>query len=92
MRGLTYLDSHKAEMVEFSRAEFPTASQEDLEAALNRAFADQIFSTDGFIPPQAWTTGEAVVLQANILKKSVGYDAVIDMRFVKELQKELDIP
>ena len=92
MRGLTYVDNNKGEMVEFSKAEFPTASQEDLEAALNRAFADQIFSTDGFIPPQAWTTGEAVVRQANILKKPVGYDAVIDMRFVKELQKELGIP
>ncbi len=92
MRGLIYVNNHKSEMVEFSRAEFPTAAQEDLEAALNRAFEDKIFSTDGFIPPQAWTTGEAVVRQANILKEPVGYDAVIDMRFVKELQKELGIP
>jgi NitT/TauT family transport system substrate-binding protein len=92
MRGLTYVDNNKGEMVEFSKTEFPTASQGDLEAALNRAFADQIFSTDGFIPPEAWTTGETVVRQANILKKPVGYDAVIDMRFVKELQKELGIP
>jgi NitT/TauT family transport system substrate-binding protein len=92
MRGLIYVNNHKGEMVEFSKAEFPTASQEDLEAALNRAFEDEIFSTDGFIPPQAWTTGEAVVRQANILKEPVGYDAVIDMRFVKELQKELGIP
>ena len=92
MRGLIYLDNNKAEMVEFSKAEFPTASQEDLEAALNRAFEDKIFSTDGFIPPQAWTTGEAVVRQANILKEPVVYDAVIDMRFVKDLQKELGIP
>ena len=30
--------------------------------------------------------------QANILKEPVGYDAVIDMRFVTELQKELGIP
>jgi NitT/TauT family transport system substrate-binding protein len=91
MRGLIYVNNNKAEMVELSKAEFPTASHEDLEAALNRAFTDQIFSTDGFIPPQAWATGEAVVRQANILKEPVGYDAVIDMRFEMELQKELGI-
>jgi NitT/TauT family transport system substrate-binding protein len=92
MRGLVYVNAHKNEMVEFSKGEFPTASEEDLKAALNRAFEDQIFSTDGFIPQQAWTTGEAVVRLANILKEPVAYDAVIDMRFVKELQKELGIP
>jgi NitT/TauT family transport system substrate-binding protein len=91
LRGLVYVNTHKGEMVEFSKGEFPTASEEDLKAALNRAFEDQIFSTDGFIPPQAWATGEAVVRQANILKEPVGYDAVIDMRFVTELQKELGI-
>ena len=91
MRGLIYVNAHKYEMVEFSKGEFPTASEEDLRAALNRAFEDEIFSTDGFIPQQAWTTGEAVVRQANILKEPVGYDAVIDMRFVKELQEELGI-
>jgi hypothetical protein len=67
-------------------------ARDNLFKRSHRAFEDKIFSTDGFIPPQAWRTGEAVVRQANILKEPVGYDAVIDMRFVKELQKELSIP
>jgi NitT/TauT family transport system substrate-binding protein len=89
MRGLLYTNSHASEMLDFAKAEFPTASPEDLEASLNRTFADHIYSADGFIPPEAWTTGEAVVRQAGILKQDVGYDEVIDMQFVKDLQKEL---
>jgi NitT/TauT family transport system substrate-binding protein len=89
MRGLVYTNDHRSEMLEFARAEFPTASQEDLEASLARAFADHIYSTDGFITPQAWAMGEAVVRQAGILKQDVGYDDVIDMQFVKAVQQEL---
>ena len=92
MRGLLYVDSHQSEMLDAARAEFPTAPKEDLEASLTRTFADGIFSKDGFIPPQAWETGEAVIRQAGILKTHVAYDDVIDMRFVTELQKELKSP
>jgi NitT/TauT family transport system substrate-binding protein len=91
MRGLLHADAHRAEMLEFAKAEFPTASQNDLKASLDRAFADQIFSTDGFIRPEAWTLGEAVVRQAGSVKQPVGYDEVIDMSFVKALQPELKI-
>jgi NitT/TauT family transport system substrate-binding protein len=91
MRGLIYTNSHAAEMVDFAKAEFPTASRDDLQASLDRTFADQVYSTDGFIPPEAWTTGEAVVRQAGILKQPVGYDEVIDMQFVKDVQKELKL-
>jgi NitT/TauT family transport system substrate-binding protein len=89
MRGLIYTHTHQAEMISFATKEYPTASPDDLKASLDRAFADDIYSTDGFIPPESWTTSEAVVRQAGILKQHVGYDEVIDMRFVKEVQKEL---
>jgi len=91
VRGLIYVNTHQDEILAFAKSEFPTASQEDLQAALSRAFADKVYSTDGFIPQEAWTTGEAVVLQAGILKKRVGYDEVVDMRFVNEVRKELGI-
>jgi NitT/TauT family transport system substrate-binding protein len=91
VRALVYTDTHRDEMLAFAKSEFPTASQEDLEASLRRSFADGIYSKDGFIPRDAWATGEAVVLQAGLLKQPVGYDEVIDMRFVTEAQKELNI-
>jgi len=91
MRGLIYTNEHAAEMVAFSQAEFPTASKDDLEASLKRTFADHVYSTDGFIPPEAWTLGNAVVRQGGVLKEDVSYDDVVDMRFVKEVQKELKL-
>jgi NitT/TauT family transport system substrate-binding protein len=91
VRGLIYLNAHQDEMLAFARTEFPTASPEDLQAALSRAFADKVYSTDGFIPQEAWSTGEAVVLRAGILKRPVSYDEVVDMRFVNEVRKELGI-
>jgi NitT/TauT family transport system substrate-binding protein len=91
VRGLVYVNTHRDELVSFAAAEFPTAAKGDLEAMANRAFAGDIFSHDGLIPEQAWVTGEAVVREPGILKKHVGYDEVIDMRFVKEVQKELGI-
>jgi NitT/TauT family transport system substrate-binding protein len=91
MRGLLYVNTHQAEMLEAAKLEFPTAAPEDLQASLSRSFADGIFSVDGFIPPKAWETGEAVIRQAGILKAPVAYNEVIDMRFVVDLQRELKL-
>jgi len=89
IRGLIYTDSHRSEMLAFSKMEFPTASEADLKASLDRTFADQIFSSDGFIPPEAWNLGDAVVRLGGVLKEPVSYDDVVDMQFVESVQKEL---
>jgi NitT/TauT family transport system substrate-binding protein len=89
VRALIYTDTHRAEMLEFAKAEFPTATEEDLKASLDRAFADGIYSPDGIITPESWKTGEAIVLEAGILKQHVAYNEVIDMRFVDEVLKSL---
>jgi NitT/TauT family transport system substrate-binding protein len=91
VRGLAYTDSHRGEMLDFAKSEFPTASADDLKASLDRSFADGLFSTDGFISKESWTNAEAVVRQAGILKQPVSYDEVIDMRFVNEVRGELGV-
>lgn len=91
VRGLVYANAHRDEMVALARSEYPNASADDLDASLKRAFADDIFSADGFIPLEAWTTGEAVVRQGGILKEHVAYEDVIDMRFVNEIRTEMNI-
>src|SRR5205085_10363565 len=91
VRGLIYTDTHRDEMLAFAKTEFPTASEEDLKASLDRSFADGIYSPDGFITRESWTTGEAIVREAGILKQPVSYDQVIDMRFVNEVRKELNV-
>lgn len=91
LRGLVYTNRHRDEMLAFAKKEMPTASETDLKASLERTFADGIYSTDGFIPPEAWTLGEAVVRQGGVLTAEVPYDDVVDMRFVKEAQKDLKL-
>jgi NitT/TauT family transport system substrate-binding protein len=92
VRGLGYVNDNRNEMLGFAKMEFPTATVEDLKASLDRAFADGIYSTDGFISKESWATGEAIVLEAGLLKQPVPYDEVIDMQFVNEVRKELKIP
>jgi len=91
VRGLVYTDTHRDEMLGFAKLEFPTASEDDLKASLDRSFADGLYSTDGFIPEESWTTQETIVRDAGLLKQPVPYDEVIDMRFVKDADKELNI-
>jgi NitT/TauT family transport system substrate-binding protein len=91
VRALIYADTHRAEMLDFAKTEFPTATEEDLKASLDRSFGDGIYSPDGFISKDSWTTGEAIVLDAGILKQRISYDEVIDMRFVNEVRKELSV-
>jgi NitT/TauT family transport system substrate-binding protein len=91
VRALIYADTHRPEMLDFAKTEFPTASEEDLKASLDRVFADGIYSPDGFITKESWATGEAIVLDAGILKQPVSYDEVINMRFVNEVRKELNL-
>jgi NitT/TauT family transport system substrate-binding protein len=79
----TYAEQDKA--LAIAKLEFPTMSVEDLKATLDRSFADEIWSRTGMISPEAWTTGEKVVVEAGILKKPVAYDEIIDMQFVKVL-------
>ena len=40
----------------------------------DRTFADELWSHDGMVSQQAWTTAEKVVRSANILKADVAYD------------------
>ena len=39
---------------------------------------------------QSWTTGASVVRDAGILKQDVAYADIIDMQFVKSIQRAID--
>lgn len=91
VRALVYANTHKDEMIDFAKKEFPAAPPDGLTASLDRIYKDHIYSTDGYIPPEAWTLGNAVVKEGGVLKEDVAYDDVIDMRFVKEVRKELKL-
>ena len=86
VKGLKFLYADKAGSAEIAKKQFPTMPLEDLKATLDRSFADEMWSKDGMISPQAWDTGKAVVMEAGILKTDVKYDEIIDMSFVESVK------
>jgi NitT/TauT family transport system substrate-binding protein len=91
VRALVYANTHQSEMLDLAKKEFPTAPADGLTASLDRIYKDHIYSTDGYIPPAAWTLGNAVVKEGGVLKQDVPYDQVVDMRFVDQVRKELKL-
>ncbi len=87
VRGMTkamkFLYANPAETSEIAKVQFPTMPIEDLRATLDRSFRDELWSRNGMVTPASWTTASAVVHDAGILKADIGYDEIIDMRFVE---------
>jgi NitT/TauT family transport system substrate-binding protein len=89
VKGLKFLDANHLEAAEIAKKQFPTMPLDDLEATLDRSFADNLWSKDGMISREAWATASAVVRSADILKTDVGYDEIIDMTFVDGIRSSL---
>jgi NitT/TauT family transport system substrate-binding protein len=89
MKALKFVDSNHEEAAEIAKKQFPTMALDDMKSTLDRSFADQMWSKDGTISPQAWDTSKAVVMGAGILKTDVKYEEIIDMSFVDNLKASL---
>lgn len=81
--GLHETYAHRAAAEAVAHKEFPTMAPNDLQATLDRSYADELWSHDGMVSHASWTTAEKVVRGANILKANVPYAGIIDMQFVK---------
>jgi len=88
-KGLKLIYANPAEASEIAKAQFPTMPIEDLRATLERSFKDELWSRDGLISPQSWTTASAVVREAGILKADIKYEEIIDMSFVEAIRATL---
>lgn len=89
VKGLKFLYANPNESAEIAKKQFPTMPLEDLKATLDRSFADEMWSKDGMISKEAWTTGSSVVREAGILKTDVKYEEIIDMSFVESVRANL---
>jgi NitT/TauT family transport system substrate-binding protein len=89
VKGLKFLYANPNESAEIAKKQFPTMPLEDLKATLDRSFADEMWSKDGMISKEAWTTGSSVVREAGILKTDVKYEEIIDMSFVESVRASL---
>src|SRR5262249_10346082 len=76
-----------------TRKEFPTLSQDGVKVTLDRIYADNIWSTDGMVSEQGYARDMEVVVKTGAFTKSVPYNDVVDMQFVrKALQKRQNEP
>jgi len=85
--GLQFTLSHPDEALAVAKQEFPTMSDEDLTATIQRTLRDEMWSKDGTISPKAWETAQAVVREAGILKQDVAFSDIIDMQFMEAIAK-----
>lgn len=65
------------------KLEFPTLSDMDLQASLNRAYEDNLWSPDGYISEKAVKNDMDMLIKTGIYKSSYSYSKTVDMQFVK---------
>ena len=66
--------------------EFPTLTEAQVKASLDRAYADNLWSPDGSISKKAVTTDMDMLLKTGIYTGSYSYDKLVNMQFVKKNQ------
>jgi len=87
LKGLKTVDEDHDLAMEALKKEFPTTSDESLKASLDRAYADQLWSKDGFISEEALAKPMDVVEKTGVYKEGYKYEELIDMQFVEKLSK-----
>lgn len=87
LKGLKTVNENKKVAMEVLKKEFPTASDDSLQASMDRAYKDHLWSKDGFISKQAVAKPLDVVKKTGVYKKGYKYDQLVDMTFVKKASK-----
>ncbi|AYV67929.1 nitrate ABC transporter substrate-binding protein [Niallia circulans] len=87
MKGLKTIDEDHELAMEILKQEFPSTAEESLQASLDRAYADSLWSKDGFISEEALAKPMEVVEKTGVYTNGYQYDKLIDMQFVDELSK-----
>ena len=68
--------------------EFSTLTEEGRQAALDRAYEDQLWSPDGVISQAAVDTLMEVIIASGLYDGAYTYDGLVDMRFVEHVNEE----
>jgi NitT/TauT family transport system substrate-binding protein len=63
---------------------FPIMSDRAIKGALDRTYADNIWSKDGFISEKGYALDMSIVAKSGEFSKTITYADVIDMSFVKK--------
>ena len=88
IRALETVQNDRAIAEKVLQIEFPTLTAEGRKAALDRAYADELWSPDGFISQQAVDTCMEVVSISGLYEGNWDYEAMVDMQFVETIRGE----
>ncbi|MBP2114556.1 NitT/TauT family transport system substrate-binding protein [Paenibacillus silagei] len=84
VKALKVIQEDKELAMRVLKAEFPTLSDAAAQAALDRAYDDQLWSPDGVISQEALDKDMDVMIKTGIYKGEYTYDDLVDMQFVNK--------
>lgn len=84
LRGLETVYENPELAEEVLRAEFPTLSDEQIEATQQRAYDDEHWSKDGIITEESLAKTMEVLKKTGIYDQPYSYEEMVDMQFVEE--------
>lgn len=87
IKGLKTVEEDPELAMEVLKAEFPSTAEESLQAALDRAYADELWSKDGYISEESVAKPMEVVEKTGVYTNGYSYDELIDMQFVDKLSE-----
>lgn len=88
MKALKAVDEDHELAARVLAIEFDTLTDEGRQAALDRAYADNLWSVDGVISHAAVDTLMEVVISSGLYEGDYDYDELVDMRFVEKITAE----
>lgn len=83
-KALVAVDENHELAMEVLKKEFPTTEEDSLQASLDRAYADSLWSKDGVITEESVAKVMDVVEKTGVYKEGYSYDELINMQFVEE--------
>lgn len=84
VKALKAIQEDQAMAMKVLKAEFPTLSDAAAQAALDRAFEDQLWSPDGIISEEALDKDMNVMIKTGIFNGEYTYGGLVDMQFVNK--------
>ncbi len=84
VKALKAIQEDQAMAMKVLKAEFPTLSDAAAQAALDRAFEDQLWSPDWIISEEALDKDMNVMIKTGIFNGEYTYGGLVDMQFVNK--------
>ncbi|MFD2618117.1 ABC transporter substrate-binding protein [Terrilactibacillus laevilacticus] len=87
IKALDKVQNDKKLAMEVLKKEFPSTPEENLQASMDRAYKDHLWSKDGYISKEALAKPMDVVNKTGIYTKDYKYNQLVNMSFFEKAKK-----